>query len=354
MGDEFLTINNEPALNVLTQLRQLLPSDGYSQAYRDYKLEQNSFRALYNFMHGDPADFLITYRSGTVMKTKIVKASVTPPKPATGNGPTNKEQTGSMHMALSFDGPDSLKHKVFYPVDIPSTAIVKIADFTYVDDFESFHKKLFKELQQKKIENLVIDLRNNPGGKDEVCIDMMKYFMETDFRYTQKNEWVVNADNVKKFIAFAATRPQPAIADFSTIDHKFSSEKTELEHPRRGKNAFKGKIYILINHGTFSAASLMATAIKEQRQCTLIGEETGGGRAGSDAGMGANIVLPYTQCEVLIPLSWTDSMSSQPDSGEGLKPDIIFVPTAYDIYNELYKKIDPFENIIKTTIVNGK
>ena len=354
MGDEILAINNEPAFTVLTQLRLLLPCDGYSQAYRDYKLEQNSFRALYNFMHGNPPDFLITYRSGAVVKTKVVKASVTSLKPVTDNGRTDKQQTGSTHRALGLDGPDSLKHKIFYPADISSTAIVKIADFTYVDDFESFHKKLFKELQQKKIENLVIDLRNNPGGKDEVCIDMMKYFMASDFRYTQKNEWVVNADKVKKFIAFAATRPQPAIADFSTIDHKFSSETTEPEHPRRGKNAFKGKIYILINHGTFSAASLMATAIKEQRQCTLIGEETGGGRAGSDAGMGADIVLPYTRCEVLIPLSWTYSMTSMPDEGEGLKPDINFTPNAQELYDDMYKKTDPFNKVIKTTIVSGK
>jgi C-terminal processing protease CtpA/Prc len=40
-------------------------------------------------------------------------------------------------------------------------------------------------------------------------------------------------------------------------------------------NAFKGKIYVMINGGSFSASSLISSNLKLKR-VTFVGEETGG------------------------------------------------------------------------------
>src|SRR6202007_2466823 len=46
MGQELLSINQENVSDILRQLRSLLPGDGYSEVYKDYRLERNSFRGL--------------------------------------------------------------------------------------------------------------------------------------------------------------------------------------------------------------------------------------------------------------------------------------------------------------------
>lgn len=351
MGDEIISINNQSAQSILTQLRAMLPGDGYSNAFKDYKIEQSRFRGLYNLIYGELPEYSLTYRDLNVVKTKTVKAAVANYSQPAEKSDENK--TAGTHFDFALDVPDSAKHHISYPADIPSTAILKINEFTYEDDYESFHKKLFKELQQRKIENLVIDLRNNPGGQDKICIDLMSYLMQAAFQYAKTEERVVEIDKIKNIAAYTASKQQPTVVDFSTIDRKLFKKAWDMEDYRHKLN-FKGRLYVLINHGSFSAATLMATAISEQRQCVLIGQETGGGHAGCDGGDDVEIKLPFTGFALKLPLWWTDSMSSLPNYGDGLKPDINYVPDALAIYKELYKKADPFIPVIKKAVLNAK
>ena len=108
------------------------------------------------------------------------------------------------------------------------------------------------------------------------------------------------------------------------------------------KNNFKGKLYFFVNGGTFSAASLLVTAIKGQGNCTVIGQETGGGKSGTDGGLIPKFTLPQTELVLDMPLLWGNSMIQGKNDGFGLKPDIEFIPTNEQLYQYAAKGVDPF------------
>lgn len=86
--------------------------------------------------------------------------------------------------------------------------------------FKSFNKEMFKVIDQKKIERLVVDLRNNGGGN-------------------------------------------------STILHPFLEEIEKRDY-------LKDRLFIIIGRNTFSSALMNAIELKNQTKAILIGEPTGG------------------------------------------------------------------------------
>lgn len=65
---------------------------------------------------------------------------------------------------------------------------------------------------------------------------------------------------------------------------------------------FKGKIYILVNGGTFSAASDFVAMMKSAELATIVGVETGGGLHGNTSMGSTYVTLPNSQMIVSIPL----------------------------------------------------
>jgi hypothetical protein len=342
IGDEILVINNQPASALLTQARNQVTGDGYSNNFKDFKLE-GSFGSIYKSLHPGQYQFTITYRSGSVVKRKLVKAADLMEK-------GRRLYFGDIIQLRDKTGPE---HKVDYPYDIQSTAVLKIRDFMYEKNYLSFHKQLFKELHDGGIKNLVIDLRNNTGGKDAISIDLMKYLIPKTFHFSLLTESYVTLDRFNQLNKYAnASDP----LNLSLIDHNLHRDlfNYNMMQYSYSNNNFKGNIYILINNGTFSAAALFATAVKAQVPCTIIGQETGGGIAGCDGGEIVDIMLPNTHSNLTMPLLYTYSVSKQTDYGQGLKPDIEFYPTPMELYNQVYKNIDPFIERLKTVIIAGK
>jgi len=352
IGDEILTVNSKPAYFILNRERNFITADGYSNSYKDSQLEVGAFNRLYNLLNGEEDRFTVTFKSGDVTKTRTIKAA----------GVQNNEADilrlyGSSQRSegAPLNPEDSSKslHEVTYLKDIPSTALLRISNFTY-DDYSSFHKKLFKELKHKNIYNLVIDLRNNAGGNERACIDLMKYLVDKNFYFTAKEEGMVD---LGKFagVVDKANRKNSGVIDFSQVDHKPYQLKTYANELQvANEEGFRGGIYLLINGGTYSAAALLATALKAQTKCVTVGQETGGGLAGCDGGSSVDINLPNTRFRLRMPLLWTYSVSREQNHGKGLQPDIIFLPTAMDMYNKYFKNIDPFIEKIKTVISSNK
>ena len=60
----------------------------------------------------------------------------------------------------------------------------------------------------------------------------------------------------------------------------------------KNNNHFNGNIFVLTDGGTFSAASYVATILKQHANATTIGEDTGGGEAGSNGMLQMKYTLP--------------------------------------------------------------
>jgi len=87
------------------------------------------------------------------------------------------------------------------------------------------------------------------------------------------------------------------------------------------ENSFQGKIYLVVNGGSFSATAILAANLQAaNRDIVIVGEETGGAREGCTGGLfkqtqieGSNLSLRYGQ----VPFK---SFKKVPQDGKGVMP----------------------------------
>ena len=121
-------------------------------------------------------------------------------------------------------------------------------------------KKQLKELEKRDIEGLVIDVRGNPGGLLESVEDILKEFVSNEKPYMQIEKR--NGERDKFYTSLKKDKPYP--------------------------------VAVLIDKGSASASEILAGALKESEEYTLIGEKTFGKGTVQQAvpmGDGSNIKL---------------------------------------------------------------
>jgi hypothetical protein len=97
---------------------------------------------------------------------------------------------------------------------------------------------------------------------------------------------------------------------------------------------YAGKLYILVNGATGSAASILATLIRVNRKDAIfIGEESGGDMEGPVSGDGLSIVLPNTKLRAEVPyIKRVVNLNGYPNKkGRGIIPDHHITPTPEDL-----------------------
>jgi carboxyl-terminal processing protease len=122
-----------------------------------------------------------------------------------------------------------------------------------------FNKEL-KELEKKGVEGLIIDVRGNPGGLLESVEDILKEFVSNEKPYMQIEKR--NGERDKFYTSLKKDKPYP--------------------------------VAVLIDNGSASASEILAGALKESEEYTLIGEKTFGKGTVQQAvpmGDGSNIKL---------------------------------------------------------------
>src|SRR5215210_7293731 len=70
----------------------------------------------------------------------------------------------------------------------------------------------------------------------------------------------------------------------------------------RNKPTFTGKVFILINGGSFSTTSEFLSQAHFHKRATFIGEESAGGYYGNSSGFMPVVTLPNTKLAVRVPL----------------------------------------------------
>jgi C-terminal processing protease CtpA/Prc len=195
---------------------------------------------------------------------------------------------------------------------------------------KKFYRRSFRTIRKKGIDNLVIDIRNNGGGKVDNYTALARYLKEKPFRvadsayalrrnfngygrYFQSNE--INWFAMKLFV----TGNRQGI-------HHFRYWENHEFRPRK-KNHYNGHVYLVISGPTFSASTLFCNTMKGQENVTLVGEETGGGAYGNSGLMIPHITLPNTGIRVRVPLFRVVQYQHPPKTGQGVQPDVLVRPT---------------------------
>lgn len=250
--------------------------------------------------------------------------------------PKRKEYTRN----LNFVGKDS------------SVALLKIRGFSN-GKFKDFYDESFKTLDSLKTEHLIIDLRNNFGGRLKEITYLYSYL--TDKNFTMINPSEVNTRFPLLKSTMANTTPTGVkmligvlSPVFATIDlfkttkkdgklyYKFKPSKEQEAKPLN----FKGKIYVLINGNSFSASSVISTQLHGSNRATFVGEETGGAYNGTVAGFYKLYQLPNTKVIARIGLAHIDAPYKITPDGYGVKPDIEILPSFEDRLNNVDPELD--------------
>ncbi|MFB4167846.1 S41 family peptidase [Virgibacillus sp. JSM 102003] len=189
---------------------------------------------------------------------------------------------------------DDIPLETVYPevktVDGKKTGIIEITTFSE-KTAEDFSKAL-KDLEDKNIEGLVIDVRGNPGGLLTAIEDILKNFIPKDMPYLQiENQ---KGEKSKSFSKLEEKKPYP--------------------------------ISVLINEGSASASEILAVAMKEAGYDVVGTKSYGKGTVQQAVPMGDGSTIKLTFFKWLSPKgTWIHE--------KGVKPTVKVEQPAYYFTN---------------------
>jgi hypothetical protein len=231
-----------------------------------------------------------------------------------------------------------------------NAAIVTLNTFSSAS-LRKFYRQTFRYIKNTGINNVVLDIRSNGGGRIRLSTLLTKYVSRVKFKVADTAFAVTKSlrpysKNIKgSFInnlgLFLLTKKnKDGLYHFGHWERKVYKPKTA--------NNYSGNLYVLINGNTFSAASLFSNAVKAQPGIVLVGEETGGGWHGNNGILIPDIILPNTHLKVRLPLFRLVQYKHVPKDGRGVQPDI-YIGTNYDA---LLKGIDYKMKVVMEMIRN--
>ncbi len=275
-----------------------------------------------------------------------------------------KDTTRRKKPAIRPDAPSKAERKKMMLQNIRSlavdtannTAVITLNTFS-TGKLRKFFRQTFRYIKQTGINNVVLDIRSNGGGKINSSTLLTKYvtrqpFKVADSAYAIKRTLRPYTGYVKgKFLNNIALR-------FLTHRKKdgnfhFGIWERKTYHAKH-KNHFNGDLYVLINGQTFSASTLFTNAVKGQQGITVVGEEAGGGWYGNNGIMIPDITLPNTHLRVRLPLFRLVQYGHIAErKGLGVMPDV-YIPTSYEALLKSYdKKLQVVMEMIKAKKLKG-
>jgi hypothetical protein len=135
---------------------------------------------------------------------------------------------------------------------------------------------VFLQILEHSYQNLIVDLRKNPGGGLQAGLAFGKYVCpkEINAGYFVTNKWFSKhkGDQNLEFDSFLAAKSKTT-NEF--IEELKSSEGKKLVFTP-GNIVFKGNIYVLTSHNTASTCEPIVYALKSNKLATIVGEKTAG------------------------------------------------------------------------------
>lgn len=201
-------------------------------------------------------------------------------------------------------------------------------------DWKKWLANAFDAVSAKDISNLIIDLRGNEGGNDEVNLELAKYLASKQITFPKFQELLVYEKVADDLIPYLKTWDDGFYdrrGKLTDLNNGFYTWKKDRKSKviRKRKQAFLGELYLLVDAANSSATFFLATGLRQNGLATIIGEETGGNRKGTNGGQLFFLTLPNSQIEIDIPLIGYFPLTEQPDAG--LMPDIVVLPTFGDM-----------------------
>lgn len=188
-----------------------------------------------------------------------------------------------------------------------TVAIIKISRFG--DDTKSLFNTAINEISSRRVDGVLVDLRNNPGGYLDTAVELASEWLE-------KGKLVVTEEH----------------------SVKDGTQYTSLGYNRLGNS----KTVVLINEGSASASEILAGALRDNGKASLLGAKSfGKGSVQELVNLGGNMAVKVTIAKWITP-------GGVHLNKDGLNPDIAVALTEDDILKDLDPQLDrALQEIIK-------
>ena len=341
VGTEILVINKTPSQTILASLLPYVRADGANDAKRVALLgvsgeaEWEAFDVYYPLLFPLQTEtFHFTIKRPGVKPSEVSLPAMTE---------IDREQ---IRKAAGSPGPNDA---VFSRRVLPSsTEVLRMPSWGLFNskwDWKTWLDAAFDDAVKDKAPELVLDLRGNEGGEDEIGryilsrliaqpLAIQNYARLVRYRTapTDLEPYLDTWD--KSFLRlgvdaqrFTSGLPHLPREEWLSLADENTHAGTKTVLPR--KTRYTGKVVVLVDAQNSSATFQFADAVQQNHLGLLLGEPTGGNQRGINGGAFFFLRLPHSKIEMDLPRVGYFAQSETPDAG--LRPDRAVPTTARDI-----------------------
>lgn len=323
IGAEITKVNNVSVEEILNKIPKRVDGDVQASSHKDFSL-------YVGIVFPDTKDFDIEYKESATVAPKIITVKYVDYNRYT----YNSEKTILPLSTISFE-----KGIYGYQLD-DDTYVLKITTFSVSETYAYYIlNNLFQEIKEKNIKNLVLDIRDNDGGSLS-SIPLFYSFISKDksFRNIYKYATKVPKVNVKENILDGNSKLANT-TDIIGLDNFMSqrfdyNEKDQfyygnnrlddsyVENYPQDKNAFIGKVALLANNKTVSAAAYFAYMFQLNKRGNIVGQETRSCSNFTTAAWFLSYKLPNTESVLSLPRSeiFFNTVANKENTCRGVLP----------------------------------
>lgn len=245
-------------------------------------------------------------------------------------------------------------HYSYHSLPHEKMGIIDFKLFIDMDEFKKFLKETFTQIQKEVITDLIIDIRENPGGYSELEDVLLSYLtdkpvigslnMEIKVSKQIKEYYRSSLRWYVKWLPFQYIHPTWRKM-WNTPEGGIAVIRHEPEKPKDNPLRFNGQVYVLIGPSTYSTAQGFAAAVQDYKLGTLIGEETGG--VASSFGAYMPFDLPNTRLWVFVSHKRIFRPSGKYD-GRGVVPDYEVKQPGEDLEKEIDTVMEFAKELIRS------
>lgn len=355
VGSEIVSIDSVSTEKLLKQYRKMITSDGYNTTFFDHQLPKK-FSGFYVYENGIRDSLLYKFKfNDSIKEVWITRKKPTEEKEIKKDSivkKLTKEEKKEIKLANqkkqihnSKNGYDPIEKEYQRTLNFiendSSVAVLKIKSFS-IGNYEPFYKEAFKRIKDNKSKYLILDLRDNPGGRLSEINLLYSFVADSTIAFADKSEVVSKTSFLKRdyFSGNLGSKvlqsfAYPFYASFIYLKIKKDGDKyyyttNENKIKPLKENHFEGKMYVLIDGGSFSASSIISSNLKGSKRAIFVGEETGGAYNGTVAGQMPIVELPNSKVKIRIGLMKIAPHYKTDEEGHGIRPDFEIIPTLQD------------------------
>ncbi len=311
------TINGVKIKEIYQHLVSNMSADGFNKTAPRLRVALG-FSRYYAYHYGIKDAFTITYMDSekakhTVNIAAIMQTAIT--ENIKKRSPIKNKQAASK------------KDFEFSVQDGIGILTIKTFIVTANNKYKSFLKEAFKRIATENIQSLVVDLRGNGGGYPEAADKLLAYLIEAEM-YPTKFEYAItkeihNDQYFEKDDFYKHFKKQ----NLEQQGDKYHVKGATKRSLQPNKNAFNGKLYVLMDVRSSSTTGHLLGLIKSYTNAIFLGEEPSGNPVTVVASDILTLVLPNSKMMIKLPFIKSELNVNFKNTGRGILPDNFLRPS---------------------------